>query len=522
MMRAGSVGPQLPVPSRDGVDRGRDSADGAGADARAAEPEKDFDGLMSKLKGEAEPSSDRTARARDGQAPREAKGAIRQDIQRRLAQGKDGDLDLAALTGRATVDGEDADAGHGVDAAAQRLQADQVGAGTLDAARMNDIAAMVVNGGVKQQASSEQHTAEPSPGTGRGTDAALATKAELDAQAQARMAQPDVPDTGARTQTNLNDGGRRLAAVTDPSLVRTVGGEAVAGTDRSLPADKTRKGGSAAETVRANAADRAGATTPWQGPGAVSDVPKAGVVDQETHFAPVRGAAAGARGLEGEVTGIGTQAASADAGTTTSSTMTSSAMTSIASALGAGETQTPSDAPPTQQLADRILAEAASTAATTDRAVAVLQQPATKPTLKILQVQLQPADLGNVTVRMELKHTGLTLHVSADRPETADLLRSDQDGLSKLLRSAGYSVDTGAIRIVDGDRTATSQQQSGQQGAQANLQSSPQHQQSGGSEHHGHAQRGSPGQDGSEPRPQSSRNETHETATNRAGNGLYV
>ncbi len=142
-----------------------------------------------------------------------------------------------------------------------------------------------------------------------------------------------------------------------------------------------------------------------------------------------------------------------------------------------------------------------------------------KPALKVLQIQLQPVDLGIVTVRMELKNSELTLHVEADRKETADLIRNDQDSLAGLLRSAGYNVDTGSVRIVEGDKTLASQQ-SGQQGAQANLQSSA-NSQSGASDRQGHAQRGGSNANGGDT-PQTGRIDTHATANHRAGSGVYV
>jgi flagellar hook-length control protein FliK len=176
---------------------------------------------------------------------------------------------------------------------------------------------------------------------------------------------------------------------------------------------------------------------------------------------------------------------------------------------------------PAQQIADRIAAEATSAPEFAERTgIAPPMQQGMKPALKILQIQLQPADLGIVTVRMELKDTELTLHVEADRKETADLIRNDQETLNNLLRSAGYNVDTGSVRIMEGDRTLASQQ-SGQQGAQTNLQSSAQSQ-SGASDRQGHAQRGGTGTNGGDTGHQTGRNDTNETTTNRAGRGVYV
>ena len=172
--------------------------------------------------------------------------------------------------------------------------------------------------------------------------------------------------------------------------------------------------------------------------------------------------------------------------------------------------------PPAQQIADRVAAEAASTPVFADRTGMTPEQLGMKPALKILHIALQPGDLGTVTVRMELKDAELTLHVEAERPETADLIRNDQDTLTNLLRSAGYAVDAGSIRVADAASAP-----SGQNGTQTNLQSSPQSQ-SGASERQGHGHRGSAGSNGGDSGPQASRNDTHETTTNRAGVGLYI
>jgi hypothetical protein len=112
------------------------------------------------------------------------------------------------------------------------------------------------------------------------------------------------------------------------------------------------------------------------------------------------------------------------------------------------------------------------------------------------------------------------VHVEADRADTAALIRGDQDTLSNLLRSAGYSVDAGSIKVMEGDRSLVAAP-AGQQGTQANLQSSAQSQ-SGASERQGHGHRGGGAPNGGQSGPPASRNEIDETATNRTGRGLYI
>jgi hypothetical protein len=242
---------------------------------------------------------------------------------------------------------------------------------------------------------------------------------------------------------------------------------------------------------------------------------KVGVSAQEAHFAPVTQAALGKGGPHDE--GAAPKGRNETAGGEQMATAPAAAASSPLP-----DSQTASALSPTQQIADKIRSEvpAAVPAAATNAAV---PSPDAKPVLKILQIQLQPVDLGTVTVRMELKDAEIKLHVQADRPETAEMLRSDQDTLSKLLRSAGYSVDPSSIRVTDADRTGAATQ-AGQQGPQANLQSSPQSHQSqqGFSERHDRQHRSGAGRaGGGEVKTAVNRNEKNET-TNRSGGDLYI
>jgi chemotaxis protein MotD len=264
-----------------------------------------------------------------------------------------------------------------------------------------------------------------------------------------------------------------------------------------------------------------------------ADVPKVSVLRSETHFAPVLPASV----TPASVTPASvTPAADSQSGVSAPAAFSAVASNKLSPAAGAKgnepaaaspvETALPSTqgplpvaVPPAQQIADRIAAEAASFEVV-DRVPAAPDQRGAKPVLKVLQIQLQPADLGTVTVRMELKAADLKLHVEVDRAETAELIRGDQDTLSKLLRSAGYGVDPSSIRIVEGDRTVASAQ-AGQQGGQASPQSSTQSQ-SGWSERQESAQRGHAGTGGGERQLPTNRNDDHEPTTNRTGSDLYV
>ena len=121
--------------------------------------------------------------------------------------------------------------------------------------------------------------------------------------------------------------------------------------------------------------------------------------------------------------------------------------------------------------------------------------------VRTLLIQLQPADLGTVTVKMSLKDDALELHIEASQHETAQRLHQDQEALLKALRTAGYVVDGVAVRVVEADKVVTSPGNAGAQGfgtpSQSSHYGSPGGAPSGGGppqgrDHHEHAARGSP------------------------------
>jgi hypothetical protein len=155
---------------------------------------------------------------------------------------------------------------------------------------------------------------------------------------------------------------------------------------------------------------------------------------------------------------------------------------------GSGE-QVPT---PVQVIAGRILQEASGTApATATTAPAMSPQHALMTPAKVLHIQLQPAELGIVTLRMSLKDQTLRLEVEVGNAETGRMIQNDKDALSTLLRSAGYLVDGLDVRIVDpantgtqtGSGQSTTQMQGGGQ-SQADARSSDSHPREGAPRHH--------------------------------------
>lgn len=67
--------------------------------------------------------------------------------------------------------------------------------------------------------------------------------------------------------------------------------------------------------------------------------------------------------------------------------------------------------------------------------------------LRLLDIQLHPADLGSVTVRMRMSDAGLEVRLSADNAETARMLRNDHAKLADMLAAEG--VEEARVSVVD-------------------------------------------------------------------------
>lgn len=65
-----------------------------------------------------------------------------------------------------------------------------------------------------------------------------------------------------------------------------------------------------------------------------------------------------------------------------------------------------------------------------------------------IDIRLSPDELGHVRMQLVASETGMTVHVSADRPETLDLLRRHIDQLERDLADAGY--ESASFSFSDG------------------------------------------------------------------------
>jgi len=91
--------------------------------------------------------------------------------------------------------------------------------------------------------------------------------------------------------------------------------------------------------------------------------------------------------------------------------------------------------------------------------------------LRVLHLQLKPAELGLVTIKMRLAGDGLEMELQAESEETAELLRNDAEKLSSLLRVSGYRPDSITIHSTEAAANDRSSFQRPQQGSQSQGQS---------------------------------------------------
>lgn len=499
MTRPGTVAEQPTMPSKASIERLREPGAQRDAAARSDEVEGEFSELLSKLKTGDGQRLDESGLPNSGSRPTELRQTRRREIDARIAQDEgDGDVSLRAADCFPCSDPYFVSDPH-LEGATVTSESDvpPVHPLELDTTTVNDIAAMITLTPVQP------------PRASQAADPIVASRAILDGSlgdgnfgpAEARLALQVVG--AAKGQLEQNVEGRTPPAATELIFPSARAPEAAMPGGPELPAQADVP----KPSVLRNESHFAPVSPSHAGVSALKSGPS--VPRKEVHFAPVSSSRAGVPALESSPLGIEPHAKGGQ----------SAVAPSVDTALPSAEEPVSVPVPPAQQIADRITAESAAFERA-DPAGATPDQPGTKPVLKVLQIQLQPADLGTVTVRMELKADGLKLHVEADRAETAEIIRNDQDTLSKLLRSAGYGVDPGSIRIVEGDRTVASTQ-AGQQGAQANLQSSTQSQ-SGWSERQERAQRGNTGTNDGDAQIPTNRNEIHETTTNRTGRDLYV
>ncbi|WP_342739056.1 flagellar hook-length control protein FliK [Bradyrhizobium sp. B117] len=115
-----------------------------------------------------------------------------------------------------------------------------------------------------------------------------------------------------------------------------------------------------------------------------------------------------------------------------------------------------------QQVANAVVTELKETAAPGASAadLAMSQTNAPEP-LKILTINLEPPQLGNVTVRLRLVGTEVSVHLAAERKDTSQMLDQQRDQIRDLMQSAGYVADVAPVQhgSLDGFQSGSGQSQ---------------------------------------------------------------
>ena len=179
---------------------------------------------------------------------------------------------------------------------------------------------------------------------------------------------------------------------------------------------------------------------------------------------------------------------------------------------------TQSASSPMQQIADKIVSELPASEPDSGRAApATTPRPAALQPVKVLTIQLHPADLGTVTVRMSLKADAMDVQVEVGRRSTARLIDADRDALTSLLRSAGYHVEGLTVRAVEAPNTASSPTTQGSPDSGPQLQP-------GGSQLDARASggRAQPEARSHTQVPDRNSNDSEQASGDRRGAGLYV
>ena len=128
-----------------------------------------------------------------------------------------------------------------------------------------------------------------------------------------------------------------------------------------------------------------------------------------------------------------------------------------------------------QKIVDRIAPDVATTAAPPGTSSAEVALPGmhrvTDTPVRMLTLQLDPPNMGTVTVRMRLAGDAVEVRLLADRHETTQLLREERGALMDAMQSAGYTFD---IASIDQTRTSDPNAGAGQSQQQSDQRQSPQ------------------------------------------------
>jgi chemotaxis protein MotD len=118
----------------------------------------------------------------------------------------------------------------------------------------------------------------------------------------------------------------------------------------------------------------------------------------------------------------------------------------------------------TQQVANAVVSELKGAPAPAASAAADLvgtQANSLDQPVKILTVNLEPPDLGNVTMRLRLVGNEVSVQLAAERKDTSTMLDQQRDQIRDLMQSAGYVADVAPVQhgALDGFQAGSGQSQ---------------------------------------------------------------
>lgn len=288
--------------------------------------------------------------------------------------------------------------------------------------------------------------APPTPTVAKG--ATLTTPGVAAAAASLPVPDPSGGTNSTDTTSATNPNGKTAAATATPPGAAELNARVVAavpsflsqpsatlaglwhhtGGDVGSVASETAKGSTATD------APVASATGPAAAANTGSNVPPnlANAVAAQIQSHPAAPGVAAVFAASSSGTGASSQQGS-------TATMAGAAIAAAAPATVATQTPIPTPAAANPVLPPPMLGPAAEQ-------VAINLRQAVQTGTNRIEIQLKPASLGAIDVKLDLTHDGrISVIISADRSDTLNLLRQDSAGLQQALRNAGLQADSGSL-----------------------------------------------------------------------------
>ncbi len=287
------------------------------------------------------------------------------------------------------------------------------------------------------------------PARAGNADASAGSSGPVDAAALAETADPAEGLTArrgaARPPAGLADDAAGLAATDAAARARVPGGTDPAGAGDVMPGMSPRT--TPAELLRGGA--RAAAARAGTERGAADALPGRAGIEPRGDAATERSGPAGAAGMASTASGaFAADAAAAAAGAPTG-TAAPGPVTSSAPPVGlqAVQASTPGTASPADAAALPHEMHLSTGPGRPDFAAAVGVQISVlvRDGIQAARLQLNPAELGPVTVQLALDGTAAQLHLAAEQAPTRQALEQALPVLAGALREAGFTLSGGGV-----------------------------------------------------------------------------